>query len=124
MTARLPVPRAALLVRLTLPAAATTRLPLWVLTPRSVRAPVVFLRRLRAAPPVKLPVKSKPPGPVRLRTRVAAVTALSAVMRRTPEPVLAKVFSSELVIAVLAAIAVVMLVLRVMVPLAALTAVT
>ena len=55
---------------------------------------------------------------------MAAVTALSAVMRRTPEPVLAKVFSSELVIAVLAAIAVVMLVLRVMVPLAALTAVT
>ena len=91
MTARLPVPRAALLVRLTLPAAPTTRLPLWVLTPRRVRSPVVFLRRLRAAPPVKLPVKSKPPGPVRLRTRVSAPTALSAVTRRTPEPVLARV---------------------------------
>ena len=86
--------------------------------------PVVFLSRLRAAPPVKLPAKSKPPGPVRLRTRVAAVTGLSAVRRRTPAPVLARVFSSELVIAVLAAIGVVMLVLSVMVPLAALTAVT
>ena len=123
ITERLPVPRAALLVRLTLPAAPTTRLPLWVLVPRRVRAPVVFLRRLRAAPPVKLPAKSKPPGPVRLRTRVAAVTGLSAVLRRTPAPVLARVLSSELVIAV-EATAVVMLVLSVIVPFAALTAVT
>ena len=74
--------------------------------------------------PVKLPAKSKPPGPVRLRTRVAAATAVSAVTRRTPEPVLARVLRSAPLIAVLAAIAVVMLVLSVMVPLAALTAVT
>ena len=54
---------------------------------------------------------------------MAAVTALSAVTRRTPEPVLAKVLRSGPLIAV-GATAVVILVLRVIVPLVALTAVT
>ena len=126
MTERLPVPRAALLVRLTLPAAPTVRLAVWVLVPRIVSAPVVFLKMLRATEPGILPVKSKPPGPVRFRTRVAAAgLAKSPVTRRIPAPVLARVLSTAgLATAVPEATAVVMLVLSVMVPAALSTAVT
>ena len=84
----------------------------------------MFLRMLRAPAPVKLPTKSKPPGPTRLSARLAEVTAKSPVTRRTPVPVFARVFNTGPVIAVAPAIAVVMLVLSVMVPAVGLTAVT